>query len=129
VASLEVSVKDLVSARGRARWSVLVFGFVFALAADVAAAEAEESADACVGFRNETLDKQLVIHASNSCERRLSCTLDYTVLCEDTQGKQTSRVAKRTPFQLEKQGSRDLSLSAEACHQGWRIDELRWNCG
>jgi hypothetical protein len=94
---------------------------------DVAQAEVE-SVDACVTFQNESADKKLIVHASNACERRLSCTLDYTVLCEDVEGRQTSRSSRRAPFQLGKKGSRELSLSAEACHQGWRIDELSWTC-
>jgi hypothetical protein len=87
-----------------------------------------DSADACVGFENEVGDKLLTIHARNSCERRLSCTLDYTVLCEDSEGKQTSKAAKHMAFQLGKQGSQDLALSATSCKQGWRIDALEWTC-
>jgi len=98
------------------------------LATDAVAAEPTDTADACVGFQNEPGDKLLTIHASNSCERRLSCTLEYTVLCEDVAGKQTSRAAKRLPFQLGKKANQDLSLSAAACSQGWRIDDLSWTC-
>lgn len=97
------------------------------LATDAGAVEAE-SADACVGFQSEMGEKQLRVHARNSCDRRLSCALDYVVLCEDTEGKQTSRAARRATFQLAKQGNHELSLSAEACLQGWRVDELRWSC-
>lgn len=92
------------------------------------AAEPEDSVEACVAFRNETGDKRLLVQARNSCERRLSCSLDYTLLCEDTEGRPTSRTARRAAFQLGKKGSYELSLSAEACLRGWRIDELRWNC-
>ena len=105
-----------------------LFFAAFALATDAVAAETTESADACVGFDNETGDKLLLIHARNSCERRLSCTLDYTVLCEDVDGKRTSRTTKRAPFTLAKNGSQELSLSAAACKQGWRIDDLSWSC-
>ncbi len=122
-------MKRPVCARRYARW--MVFGVAVAggaLSTDVSAAQAEDDVDACVGFRNETAEKRLLVHARNSCERRLSCTLDYTVLCEDLEGKQTSRSAKRAPFQLGKKGTHELSLSAEACTQGWRIDELRWSC-
>lgn len=122
-------MKQLARARRCARWVVLgaaLSGVAFST--DARSAEVEESADACVAFRNESADKQLRVHARNSCERRLSCTLDYTVLCEDAEGRQTSRSEKRTPFQLGKKGTHELTLSAEACMQGWRIDELRWTC-
>jgi hypothetical protein len=99
-----------------------------AFSTELAAADVEDSADACVVFHNESAEKRLLVHASNACERRLSCTLDYTVLCEDVQGKQTSRSERRAPFHLGKKGTQTLSLSAEACLQGWRIDELRWTC-
>ena len=99
-----------------------------AFSTEIAAADAEDSADACVGFQNESGDKRLLVHARNACERRLSCSLDYSVLCEDVQGRQTSRSDRRATFQLGKKGTQTLSLSAEACLQGWRIDELRWTC-
>jgi hypothetical protein len=120
---------DFAAARRLARGSTLVLSlFCYSIPTDASAADAEESADACVGFRNETGDKQLTVHARNSCERTLSCKLEYTVLCEDEHQAVTSRAEKRTAFQLGKQGSQDLSLSAAACKQGWRIEDLRWTC-
>jgi hypothetical protein len=122
-------VANLAHARRYARWSMLVFGLsCYAVSSDAIAAEPADDVDACVGFRNETGDKLLTVHASNSCDRRLACTLDYIVLCEDTTEKQTSRASKRTTFVLGKQASHDLSLSAADCKQGWRIDDLRWTC-
>jgi hypothetical protein len=129
VLALEVFVKRLAHARRHAR-SVVLGGLLASgvFSTDIAAAGAEDSVEACVAFHNESGEKRLLVHASNTCERRLSCTLDYTVLCEDVEGKQTSRSERREPFQLGKKGSQTLSLSAEACRQGWRIDELRWTC-
>jgi len=93
-----------------------------------ARADAPETANACVGFQNAVGDKQLVVHAGNDCERKLSCSLDYVVRCEDNDQKVTSRVQKRHLFNLPAKGSAELTLSAEACKQGWAIDELAWNC-
>jgi hypothetical protein len=122
-------VADFAHARRYARWSMLVFGLsCYSVSSDAIAAEPAGDVDACIGFRNETGDKLLTVHARNSCDRRLACTLDYTVLCEDAQEKTTSRASKSTSFQLGKQASRDLSLSAADCKQGWRIDELSWTC-
>ena len=102
--------------------------------AGIRSAEAAEAntASACVGFQNQVADKQLIIHASNDCELRLACTLDYSVRCEDNQGHVTSRAQKQSPFKLAPKGQADLTLSAEACQRqrqpGWAIDELIWNC-
>ena len=93
-----------------------------------ALAEELETANACVGFQNQVGDKQLVVHAGNDCERRLTCSLQYSVSCQDNHGKETSRAQKRSPFQLAAKGTADLTLSAEACKQGWAIDDLVWNC-
>lgn len=114
-------------ARARSIELCLVLGSVL-LVADAAAAERAETADACVTFRSESGDKQLRVTVANSCERRLACTLDYAVMCEDTQGRRTSRSAKRAAFKLDARGGRELALSAEACLQGFWIDELRWSC-
>jgi len=93
-----------------------------------ALAEELETADACVGFQNSVGDKQLLVHAGNDCERKLACTLDYAVRCEDNHQKQTSRVSKRVLFSLAAKGNAELTLSAAACHQGWAIEDLEWTC-
>jgi hypothetical protein len=93
------------------------------------AEEAEpDTANACVGFQNRVGDKEIVVHAGNDCERRLACTLDYSVTCEDNAGKITSRSQKRSPFSLAPKGNAELTLSAADCKQGWSIDELVWKC-
>jgi hypothetical protein len=91
-------------------------------------ADEAETANACVGFQNDYGDKQITVHASNSCERRLACTLDYTVRCEDNGGKVTSGAAKRALFALASKGRADISLSAAHCKQGWAIDDPAWSC-
>jgi hypothetical protein len=91
-------------------------------------AEELETANACVGFQNSVGDKQLLVHAGNDCERKLACTLDYEVRCEDNHQKETSRVSKRVLFSLAAKGNAELTLSAAACHQGWAIEDLEWTC-
>jgi hypothetical protein len=93
-----------------------------------AQAEEPETANACVGFQNAVGDKQLVVYADNDCERKLACTLDYVVRCEDNEQKVTSRLQKRALFDLAAKGDAQLTLSAAACKQGWAIDELAWTC-
>lgn len=87
-----------------------------------------DTINACIGFQNTMGDKQVLIHAGNDCERKFSCTLDYSVRCEDNQQKETSRVRKRALFSLPVKGNAELTLSAAACKQGWAIDDLAWAC-
>ncbi len=91
--------------------------------------EKPESADACVSFHDETVDKSLVVEATNSCKLRLSCRLDYTVRCTDLEGKETSKLNKRAPFSLSPKSSTKVVMSAASCQQGWRIDDFSWTCG
>jgi hypothetical protein len=117
----------------RARKCALVlactlFSIPASLAVPSAHAEELDTADACVGFHNDYGDKVIIVHASNGCERRLACRLDYTVRCEDNAGKVTSRAARQTSFALASKGDANLSLSATDCKQGWAIDDIAWNC-
>jgi hypothetical protein len=93
-----------------------------------ALADEPETADACVGFQNDYGDKEITVHASNGCERRLACTLAYEVRCEANDGKVTSVAAKQTAFALAANGKADLTLSATSCKQAWAIDKLAWTC-
>ena len=93
-----------------------------------ALADEPETANACVGFQNDYGDKQITVHASNGCERRLACTLEYVVRCEDNAGKVTSRMARQASFILVSLGKADISLSAAHCKQGWAIDDPAWTC-
>ena len=86
------------------------------------------TADACVGFQNDYGDKEITVHASNGCERRLACTLAYQVRCETNEGKVISATAKQASFALAGKGKADLTLSATSCKQAWAIDNLAWNC-
>jgi hypothetical protein len=93
-----------------------------------ATAIAAESARDCVGFEKAEADRELRFHANNSCERRLECTMHYTLSCEDLKGQVTSSSQLRLAFQLASKGAQDLTLSAASCKQGFRIDDVTWNC-
>ena len=117
----------------RARKCALVLAcalFTIPASLVVPSAHAEEldTANACVGFQNDYGDKLIIVHASNDCERRLACRLDYTVRCEDHTGTVTSRVARQTSFTLASKGKANLTLAATDCKQGWAIDDIAWNC-
>jgi hypothetical protein len=101
---------------------------LWCLAAAPARAESEK-VDACVTFEHEAKEKSLLVEATNSCERRFSCRIDYAVICTDLDGKQTRRVAKRAPFALTSKGNAEVVLSAAGCGETWRIDDFTWTCG
>lgn len=99
-----------------------------AIPENVRAEDAPATADACVSFSNEPGDKQILVRASNDCKRKLACGVDYTVRCTDTHGTQTLKLDKHAPFTLAPKGSVAVTLSAEACLQGWAIDDFSWSC-
>ncbi|HEX2870603.1 MAG TPA: hypothetical protein VHP33_05090 [Polyangiaceae bacterium] len=116
----------------RARLGAFMLSCAFltgaASAARPAFAEEPATADACVGFQNDYGDKEITVHASNGCERRLACTLAYQVRCEANDGKVVSVTAKQAAFTLTANGKADLTLSATSCKQAWAIDNLAWAC-
>lgn len=94
----------------------------------VRTAQAEESADSCVHFDRTEGDKGLDYGVENSCERKLACTLSWTVSCQDTRGKVTSKKSYSSKFRLAENGSHSVTASAGECEQGWNIDNVRWHC-
>ena len=113
----------------RARLGALLLSCAFLTGASGAArADQPKTANACVGFQNDYGDKEITVHASNGCERRLACSLTYQVRCQTNEGKLISAAAKQTPFTLTANGKTDLTLSATSCKQAWAIDNLVWNC-
>ena len=116
-----------------ARQCACCLAFAFAWLAspgelDLAAACAQDSAHDCVGFEKGEADHALLFRAINSCERKLECTLDYRLSCEDAQSRTTSSAALQVPFQLAPKGERNLTLSAASCKQGFRIEDVGWKC-
>jgi hypothetical protein len=114
----------------RARTSALVLACTLFSIPMLPRAHAEEldTANACVGFHNDYGDKLIIVHASNGCERRLACSLGYTVRCEDNAGRISARAARQTSFALASKGNAHITLSAADCKQGWAIDDITWKC-
>lgn len=98
------------------------------LAAEAGPDSDADTVNACVGFRNEEGEKLLIVHATNGCKRHLTCSMSYSVRCEDNDRNVTSRAQKETPFDLAGKGKAELTLSATTCNQGWAIDNLAWTC-
>jgi len=51
------------------------------------AGDAQPDISECMSFRNEAKEKSIVVRAKNECQRKLSCSLSYSVSCEDNHGK------------------------------------------
>jgi hypothetical protein len=90
--------------------------------------EASPNASDCMSFQNDVQEKSIVVHASNLCERKLSCSMSYVVRCEDNGGKKTSSAAGNARFALAAHGAVEVPLSAEQCKQAWTIDDVAWVC-
>jgi hypothetical protein len=54
--------------------------------------------------------------------------MSYTLRCEDPKGNVTSNSALQLSFVVNENGSRDLTLSAKQCKQGWTITDVNWSC-
>lgn len=113
---------------GMAIGFVSLSGGASARAGEKPTGKTEETVAACVDFVDEQGDKQLLVTATNSCEKRLSCRIDFVVRCTDLDGKPTSSQKKRAPFALSSKGKANVTLSANSCTQGWLIDEFSWTC-
>ena len=92
------------------------------------ASEGQPNASDCMNFQNEVQGKAVLVHASNRCERKLSCSISYVARCEDNAGHTTSSRAGNQRFTLGANESSELTLSAEHCQQGFRIDGVAWAC-
>jgi hypothetical protein len=134
-------LKCYFGARGLRPWLVVVTSCAFFLTCSdplkpgMRAAQAEvtppQTVNDCLGFTTESGDKLLVIRATNACERRLECQLDYVVRCYDKiepRSKPTAQAKQQRPFRVAAKASAELLLSAESCKRGWSIDEVSWAC-
>jgi hypothetical protein len=90
--------------------------------------EASPNASDCMSFQNDVQEKSIVVHASNVCERKLSCSMSYVVRCEDNGGKKTSSTNGSARFALAAHAATDIPMSADQCKQGWSIDDVSWAC-
>ncbi|MGC4091257.1 MAG: hypothetical protein QM756_25945 [Polyangiaceae bacterium] len=95
---------------------------------EVAPAAAATDPAECLRFEKTQLGKSIELEAKSSCEAKLECSLSYSVRCEDRDGKATSSTQRATNFSVAAGASETLSLSAEACKQGWTIDNVSWRC-
>jgi hypothetical protein len=92
------------------------------------AVAAADQGGQCVGFDKSDGDKTILYEVENSCEKKQACSISWLVTCEDEAGKVTTRSQKSSRFALKPEAKHSVSLSAESCKQGWRIENVSWQC-
>jgi hypothetical protein len=93
-----------------------------------ARASSSDSADKCVSINTAPLSTGLTFDVQNSCEKRLSCALTWTLTCENASGKTTSKAKQEARFMIDASDTHHTSGSAAACKDGWKIDDVAWDC-
>lgn len=91
-------------------------------------AQATYDARDCLRFEKTQQDHAIDLEAKSSCETKLDCSLEYSVRCENREGKTTSHASRSVSFSVDAGKDAQLSLSAEICKQSWTIEDVRWAC-
>jgi hypothetical protein len=94
----------------------------------VARAQAEETAESCLAFRKSDIEKGIAFDIESSCGMKLACKVSWTVQCAGNDGKVESRTKKSESFGLAGGESRSVPMSAAACSQSWKVEDVRWGC-
>lgn len=91
-------------------------------------AHAADSADACVNIQSAELGSGLAFDVHNTCDKRLSCALTWTLTCENASGKATSKSKQEARFLVSASDTHQTMGSAASCKDGWKIDDVSWEC-
>lgn len=92
-------------------------------------AHAADSAEACVNIQSAELGTGLAFDVQNTCDRRLSCALTWTLTCENASGKATSKVKQEARFLVSvarrhvatRRGALDQALRRSAVRGAWAV--------
>jgi hypothetical protein len=109
----------------------VLFAFLTATAGIVAVAapaRAADSADACVSIQSAALSTGLAFDVQNSCDKKLTCALTWTLTCENASGKATSKAKQEARFMISASDTHHTTGSADSCKDGWKIDDVSWDC-
>lgn len=94
----------------------------------VRTAQATYDARDCLRFEKTEREHAIDLEAKSSCQTNLDCALEYSVRCDNREGKTTSHASHSLSFSVDAGKDAKLSLSAEICKQSWTIDDVRWAC-
>jgi hypothetical protein len=102
-----------------------VFSVTVLRAPDAAAAD---TANDCAQLRERASSDGLALAVDNNCDRRLSCTLSWTLQCESATGRVTRRTKDGVRIVVGASASQTANVSAKGCGDNWRIEEVSWDC-
>jgi hypothetical protein len=91
-------------------------------------ARAADSANACVAIKSAEMSSGLSFDVENSCEKKLSCALTWTLTCENASGKTTSKAKQEARFVLSASDTHHTTGSASSCKDSWKIEDVSWDC-
>ena len=91
-------------------------------------ASADTSANDCVGFEKRDAEKGIEYSIKNECEKKLSCSVSWKVVCEDAHGKVTQSKSANERFRVAESDEHTFVASASECKVDWRIDGVSWSC-
>jgi hypothetical protein len=91
-------------------------------------AKAADSANDCVRMRETQEGAGLTLSVDNNCDRRLTCSVGWTVQCESATGKITRRSKEAARFVVGSSTTENAFASAKSCGDNWKIEEVSWDC-
>lgn len=112
-----------------------LFGFALAIGAtagagDLSAKTPKKTIARCVKYsQTKGSDKQSVkVGLRNRCRYAVSCTVEWSVTCDDDADDAPAREQART-VDLDRGNREIISASAAVCGDaGWAVDDIRWTC-
>lgn len=107
---------------------LLSLGLLSVAALHAPDAQAADSANDCVRMRETIEGAGLTLSVDNNCDRRLACSVTWTVQCESATGKATKRVKEGAQLVVGSSASKDAYASAKTCGDNWKIEEVSWDC-
>ena len=99
-------------------------------AGDLAADKKRPPISRCIKYsQKKGADQQSVaVGLKNRCGYDVSCTVEWSVSCEDDDD-QTARRNETRSLDLDRGDAEIIRASAAMCGDGdWAVDDIRWSC-
>jgi hypothetical protein len=82
----------------------------------------------CVSFDQSPTDQGMEYRMENTCQRRVTCTVSWTVYCGDA--PPLKRIPGRSVAVVAPTKQATITATAASCNQaeGWHIADSRWEC-
>ncbi len=91
-------------------------------------ARAADSADECVSLQSAALTTGLALDVQNSCSKRLTCAVSWTLSCQNASGQTTSKAKQEARFVIDASDTHHTTGSAASCKDSWKIEDVSWGC-